>query len=149
MSMLEDEDTETSMSESSTSTSDSESDDKYWKSHKKKGAEHCKQLSKTRKEKSTSRKWADSNETSNKPSSSNSDLEEEHWAKRQKETRMRWKDILKDRHKAIPEKEKVQKLQDTDEVEELVDCLAKMKVSDSDYAQWRGWWQAPMKLSMA
>ncbi len=56
MSMLEDEDTETSMSESSTSTSDSESDDKYWKSHKKKGAEHCKQLSKTRKEKSTSRK---------------------------------------------------------------------------------------------
>ncbi len=48
---------------------------------------------------------------------------------------MRWKDILKNRHEAIPEKEKVQKLQDTDEVEELVDCLAKMKVSDFDYAQ--------------
>ncbi|PBK91810.1 hypothetical protein ARMGADRAFT_1031298 [Armillaria gallica] len=87
MSMLGDKDSEASTNEDLTTTSDSESDDKHQKSRKMKRVRHCKQPSKAKKDKHTSRKKVDSDKTSRKS----------------------------------PEP------QDTEEVEELVDKLAKMR----------------------
>ncbi|SJL18086.1 uncharacterized protein ARMOST_21658 [Armillaria ostoyae] len=106
MSMSGDEDTEASTMEESSSTTDSDSNDKHR-----------------------------NDETASESSTSESESEEEPQAKKRKETRTGWKDTLKDRDEATPEKGKVPEFQDTDEVEELVDRLAKMKVSDSDYAR--------------
>ncbi len=135
MSMSGDEDTEASTSEDSTSTTDSESDDKHRKSRKKKGARHRKQSSKSKKEKHTSRKKAENDETSSESSSSKSKSGEDHRAKKRRDTRTGWKETLKDRDEAITDKGKAHESRETDEVEELVDRLARMKVSDSDYAR--------------
>ncbi|KAK0239388.1 hypothetical protein EDD85DRAFT_787680 [Armillaria nabsnona] len=129
MSMSGDEDMETGSSKDSTSTSDSESDSKHRKTRKKKGAKHHKPLTKTKKSKCTSHKKASSDETSSKSSSSESEMEEEPRAKKKKETRTGWKETLKEQGKVIPKKGKAPESRNTDEVEELVDKLAKMKIT--------------------
>ncbi len=131
--------TETGSSKDSTSMSDSESDSQYRKSCKRRGAKHHKPLTKIKKSKCTSHKKASSDETFSKSSSSKSESEEEPQAKKRKDIRTEWKDTLKDRDDAIPEKEKIQEPWDTDKVEELIDRLAKMKVSDFDYVRIYYW----------
>ncbi len=133
MSMLGEEDTDTSSSKDLTSTSDSESDSKHRKSRKKKGMKHHKPL--TKKSRYTSHKKASSDEISSESSFSKSKSEEDLQAKKKKVTRTGWKETLKEWDEVTLKKEKVSGPQNMDKVEELVDQLARMRVSDSDYAR--------------